>query len=892
MSASGIKAGSAYVEIFSDKSRLVRDLKSTSADLNTWASGAARAGGALLGVGAGSLTGLAATTKMFADAGSVLDDTSQRTGIAGSKLSQLQYAVEQSGSDLPTLEGGFKKLQDSLVWPSDTEKANATLAKLRINAGAFRAATGDEQLKQFADAIAAIPDPAARTAAAIDAMGKSGTQLLPFLIQGRAGIEALQAEADRLGITMSDEDIAQAAKLGDTYDRVAATAKRTAIAIGAALAPAAEEFANGIATGVGAASKWISENRGVVTGAALIAAGTAAAGIGIIGLGVALKAGAIVATAASVAWMGCGAALTFLTSPLGIVTVALGVGAYAAERTNKTFSRLASDAKPAFETLKSDASSAFAGIRAAMSNGDLAGAAEIAWALIDLEWTRGTSAVAAKYDQFRDVMAGAFSRFYNGAVVMASDGWDAVNSIWYSAGDMMASAWDSSTAYVLGLFDDLIVKAQQAGAVAVAVYKYARDTATGQRDGTLKDYNAREQQKIQPAEDRAKQRDEERSKSVNINEGQRQAAAAKRKADADKARSEFVNRLEGDLAEQTEIDAANRAKKLEAARAKVAAAEQRLKSKVSAAEAAQRKANDKTKPPPTGDDPPDDGTDAGKHTTIAGTTQAGVASQLAFAFTTKAAPKQPDAQEDPTKSPGRAAAAAADAAMIAANALNAMNQPLADAANGWNDITTAAQAAADAINNVKNIAPAPEPTNQPEAPESDPSQPPAGIVTTTPAGIVTPEPIAASQPSTSEPSRTNANQPTRSVSEGERSPSPRLPVSPSATLPSAAGLDTEFRRLTASAAIAAAALAFSANSTATVRERPVDPAQPTQQAAPLSPEIAARVNVANYVSSVSPERQSPAQQTIKVELGSGLEVVANKLDAIRTQLERMEPLYG
>lgn len=668
MSASGIQAGAAYVRIFGDKSALVRELKGAGTDLSNWASRAAKVGGALFGVGAAGGAGLAKTTQMFAVAGSELDDMSQRTGVAGSKLSQFQYGVEQSGADLPTLETGLKKMQDGLVWPEDTKKANATLAELRVNADKFRGSTGDEQVLQMADAISRIEDPAARTAAAIDVFGKSGTQLLPFLQEGREGIEKLFAESDRLGLTMSDDDIASAAKLGDTYDRLAATAKRVGVSVGAALAPAAEEAANALANAAGSASKWISENREVVTTAGLMVGATAAAGVGVIGLSLALKAGSVVATAAAMAWTACGAAIAFLTSPIGLVVAALGVGAYAAEKTTGVFSQIGEKAKPAWETLKSDSSSAFAGIRAAMASGDLGAAAEIAWAFIKLQWVRGTSAVQAKWDQFRDLMAGAFRRLYVNAVVAASDGWEAVNTIWDDAGDYLSSVWDASTAYVLGLFDSLMVKAKQAGAAAVALYKYTRDTITGDGEGTLADYNAREQAKVQPAEKEAAARDEQRSKDYNAKQSERVAERNGRQEKAKQARERLTQRLTGDLDEQTEIDAQNRRQRLQDAEQAVKDAQESLQKRVSAAESAQRQATADSKKKGSGsggDGEGPDGTKSDSKGEVRGTTQAGVASQLAFAI--RIPGKQTVKPDDPTQSPGRANALAADNAMMSAN---------------------------------------------------------------------------------------------------------------------------------------------------------------------------------------------------------------------------------
>ncbi len=679
MSASGIQAGSAYVRIFGDKSALVRELKGAGTDLSNWASSAGRIGGALLGVGAAGGAGLAKTTQMFANTGSELDDMSQRTGVAGSKLSQFQYGLEQSGADLPTLETGLKKMQDGLVWPSDTQKANATLAELRINASKFRGATGDEQFIQLAEAISRIEDPAARTAAAIDVFGKSGTQLLPFLKEGRAGIEALMSESDRLGLTLSDDDIASAAKLGDTYDRVAATAKRAGVAIGAALAPAAEEAANAIAEATGAASKWISENRGVVTVAAAITGATAAAGVGVIGLGVALKAGSIVASAASIAWMACGTALAFLTSPIGLVVAALGAAAYASGTTGDEFSEMVGDALPEFNTLKTEGSAAFSqletdaktalsGIRAALASGDLSAAAGVAWSLIELEWTRGITGIEAKYAEFKDTMAGAFSRLYVDGIDSALQGWNLIQNAWDAGSEYLSSVWDSVADVMLSVFDRLAIGAQGAGKVIGALVNvWAEMISQNPLDVDLVKIFTREFDAVdawgQEQHEKRRAKSEQRSKDMNV---KRSEGTANRSAEFQKRDSErqaLVDRMRGDIEEQAEIDAANRRQRIQDATVGVQQAEEKLKTATEKALSTERKSDDKKKK--TSSDGP--GGTAESKSEVRGTTQAGVASQLAFSIGFGSKPTTPPPSDDPTKSAGRANAVAAENAMMAAN---------------------------------------------------------------------------------------------------------------------------------------------------------------------------------------------------------------------------------
>ena len=65
----------------------------------------------------------------------------------------------------------------------------------------------DQALGKVADKIASMPPGTARTALAIQAFGKAGTDMLPFLSKGSKGILELANQSDKLGTTLSGKDI-------------------------------------------------------------------------------------------------------------------------------------------------------------------------------------------------------------------------------------------------------------------------------------------------------------------------------------------------------------------------------------------------------------------------------------------------------------------------------------------------------------------------------------------------------------------------------------------------------------------------------------------------------------------------------------------------------------
>jgi hypothetical protein len=267
MSAAGIRAGRAFVEIGTDQTLFDRGIKAVRASMQRLSASAATIGrslssgfgaanGALKTMAGGLLNtrtliasavgsaGLGMLAKTFADAGSDLDDMAQRTGATVEELSALGFAAKMSGTDIGTVEKAIRKLQQS--------------------GKGISGATATQSLMVYADQIAAIADPAKQTAMAIEIFGKSGASLLPMLKGGSANMAALAAEAQQLGIVMSGEDAAAAAQLGDVFDKLSMASQGLIRSLGAALAPTLIELGQSIISAMSTVSQFINENRDLV----------------------------------------------------------------------------------------------------------------------------------------------------------------------------------------------------------------------------------------------------------------------------------------------------------------------------------------------------------------------------------------------------------------------------------------------------------------------------------------------------------------------------------------------------------------------------------------------------------------------------------------------------
>ncbi|MCI0364948.1 MAG: phage tail tape measure protein [Phycisphaerales bacterium] len=444
----GIRAGRAFVELgVSDK--LAAGLKRAAARLKAFGEGVRSVGLRTAAIGAAILAPLLGSAKVFADTGSALFDMSQRTGISVEALSELGFAAEQSGTDLATLETGIRKMQRSITDAAQgSTSAQEALALLGLTVDRLRGLSPEDQFKLIADRIAQIKDPTVRAAAAMELFGRSGTNLIPLLSGGAKGIEALQEQARRLGLTMSTEDARAAEEFGDVLDALTKVVKRLFFAVGSALAPMLMEFAESATRIVVRTSAWIQQNKQVIVtvfkvAAAVLAAGAALIGLGLLitGIGAAFGLLASVAAGVGTAIGVIGSVIAALLSPIGLVVVAVaGLGAALLVSTGAGGEALTwlSDQ---FSRLRDRVSKAIGGIADALAAGDIGLAAQILWLTLKLIWQQGVASLNGVWLSARNFFVTTAQKMWFGAVAAAQIGFHALEVAWIETTAFLSKTW-------------------------------------------------------------------------------------------------------------------------------------------------------------------------------------------------------------------------------------------------------------------------------------------------------------------------------------------------------------------------------------------------------------------------------------------------------------------
>ncbi|TVQ64407.1 MAG: phage tail tape measure protein, partial [Phycisphaerales bacterium] len=305
--------------------------------------------------------------------------------------------------------------------------------------------------------LSRVEDASQRAAIAQQILGRSGSQLLPLMQTGAAGIEALQAQARSLGLTIRTQTAADAAKLTDEMNILRKVLRITSVTIGSALAPALGEILGRITRAAVAANEWVSQNREMVVIVAKVAGATVAAGAGLIGLGLAIKVVASsfggLATLVSLA----GGALSIvasiaaaMVSPVGLLAAGVGVLGVQFLRTGGRGAAVLEFLGDRFRLLHTIATSAMGGVRDAIAAGDLALAARVAWAGVRLAFLEGTREIRETVAEgmltvrlvWTDTLSGMsrlWTRFAGG-----------VRQIWTGVQSYLAKGFVD----LMGLFDD------------------------------------------------------------------------------------------------------------------------------------------------------------------------------------------------------------------------------------------------------------------------------------------------------------------------------------------------------------------------------------------------------------------------------------------------------
>lgn len=222
MSAGGVVSGANQAAGAMD--RMGKQAAKTAKDVNALkniAIGAVLVKGAMAAANAfrsasSAVAGYVSSIRQTADASGKL---AARLGMSVKALQGLQMAAQMAGvSDLTPV---LQKMSITLGQAASGAKpAMEALAGIGLSIDDLAGMSPDQQFQAIAAAINAIPDPAARAAAAVKIFGEQGVALLPLMAQN---LEEVQARMERLGAVLSADQTEAIEGMNDALTMVQAT---------------------------------------------------------------------------------------------------------------------------------------------------------------------------------------------------------------------------------------------------------------------------------------------------------------------------------------------------------------------------------------------------------------------------------------------------------------------------------------------------------------------------------------------------------------------------------------------------------------------------------------------------------------------------------------------
>ena len=225
--AGAARIGALHVMLGLDSAQFTAGLAKASSGLGRFGKVAAVGLAAVATAAAAAGAALGVAVKGAIDNADRMGEMAQSVGVSVEALTSLGYAAKMSGGDTDLLATGLRKLSQGMLTVAQGSTGplatafNALGVSVTNANGTLRAS--DQVLLDLADRFAGMEDGATKTALAVQLFGRSGADLIPFLNQGSAGISALTAEADRLGITISGNTANAAGQFNDTLDRMEQT---------------------------------------------------------------------------------------------------------------------------------------------------------------------------------------------------------------------------------------------------------------------------------------------------------------------------------------------------------------------------------------------------------------------------------------------------------------------------------------------------------------------------------------------------------------------------------------------------------------------------------------------------------------------------------------------
>ena len=194
MAASEVRAGRAFVELFTKDGPLVTGLRKALRRVRQYAEQAKQVGSRVAVFGAATSGGLLAVVRSFQRSAVAMARLRDQTGLTADQLSGLTQAASEIGLEFEDVRQLLSDLQDR-VGDTGAEMAEQ-FARIGLSIEDLRKRSTADAFSSVVDALERVPDPATRAHVAMALFGDVGARLIPILLRGTRGLDEAAQRAD------------------------------------------------------------------------------------------------------------------------------------------------------------------------------------------------------------------------------------------------------------------------------------------------------------------------------------------------------------------------------------------------------------------------------------------------------------------------------------------------------------------------------------------------------------------------------------------------------------------------------------------------------------------------------------------------------------------------
>ena len=199
-------------------------------------------------VGAG---GFGLMIKSAVDTADQIQKLSTRLGASSEALSEYQHVAELSGVSFNTLTMGLQRMTRRVAEAAQgTGEARGALKELNLSAAELSQLAPEDQFERIAEAISGVGSDSDKVRLAMKLFDSEGVSLLQTMTDGADGIARMREEANKLGLTLSKDQVNAAADAKDAMTQFNAAATGLGRELTLGLAPVLTKIIRQLSVGL------------------------------------------------------------------------------------------------------------------------------------------------------------------------------------------------------------------------------------------------------------------------------------------------------------------------------------------------------------------------------------------------------------------------------------------------------------------------------------------------------------------------------------------------------------------------------------------------------------------------------------------------------------------